>query len=300
MSRNIKTIYQEAVEVRDKYLQLTTADTNALSASRMSVMNMMTYVMSSLIYVFEDMLDVFLADASKVLDTRTNGTPKYYVFMAKQFSRGCTVTMNEDGTGIDVIDNGNPKLIQYASYETVNVSNGIVLKVCKDNSGAIVPLSQQELNEFTNYIKEILFVGASVVVRSVPADLLTPKIRIIYDETMVSADDALANIKEAIDNYAKGLTYDDYVYQSAIIDAIQGAFGILDVPNTLSDGTPGKIYCQKNNYATETGYDDPQEITGWYRPYSGYLTTTYNGQSTINTNNIELQSRKEYLDIKNQ
>lgn len=117
---------------------------------------------------------------------------------------------------------------------------------------------------------------------------------------MVSKDDALANIKDAIDNYAKNLAYDDYVYQSAIIDAIQGAFGILDVPNTLSDGTPGKIYCQKNNYASATGYDDPVEISGWYRPYSGYLTTVQAGQSTININNIELQSRKEYLDIKNQ
>ena len=46
MSRNIQTIYQEAVETRNKYLQLTTADTTRLSGSKMSVMNMFTYVMS--------------------------------------------------------------------------------------------------------------------------------------------------------------------------------------------------------------------------------------------------------------
>lgn len=300
MSRNIKTIYQSAVEVRDKYLQLTTAKTSNLSASRMSVMNMLTYVMASLIYVFENMHDVFLADATKVINNRTNGTPEYYVFMAKNFSRGCSVVVNDDGTGLDVISSGNPQLIPYASFETINISNGIVLKVCKDVDGNITPLSTEELSEFTSYIKQTEFVGASVVIRSVPADLLTPKMRVVYDETLVSSTEALANIKTAIDNYAKGLSYDDYVYQSAIVDAIQGAFGVLDVPSTLSDKTVSKILVQKNNYAAVGGYDEPTEITGWYRPYSGYLTTVSNGSTTINTTNIELQSRSEYLETKNQ
>lgn len=295
MSRNIKEIYRSAIEVRNKYLQLTPEKTDAMSASKMSVMNVLTYVMSSLIYAFENMLDVFLADATKVINQRTNGTPEYYVFMAKHFSRGCTVKVNDDGTGLDVISAGNKELIPYASYETVNVSNGIVLKVCKDVNGNITPLSADELSEVKAYIGKCEFVGASVAVRSVPADLLTLRMRIVYDDTQVSAEEALANIKESIDGYAKGLTYDDYVYQSAIIDAVQSAFGILDVPSTLSDGTQGKILVQKNNYAVAGGYDDPVEITGWYRPYSGYLTTMVNGATTINTDNIELQSRSEYL-----
>ncbi len=300
MSRNIKAIYEEGIETRNKYLQLATDKTTSLSASKMSVINMMTYVMSSLIYTFENMLDVFLADATTVLNKRTTGTPAYYVFMAKQFSIGCTVTVNDDGTGIDVIDGTNGKLIPYASYETVTTNSGIVLKVCKDDNGNIVPLSTSELTEFTSYLKQIQFVGAPIVVRSVPADLITPKMRVIYDETIVSDAVVLDNIKTAIDNYAKGLTYDDYVYQSAIVDAVQSAYGVLDVPSTLINGTQSAIYVQKCNYSTEDGYDGMTELTGWYRPYSGYLTTLKDGATTINTTNIELQSRKQYLETKNQ
>lgn len=299
MSRNIKTIYQSAVEVRNQYLQLATDKTNQLSASRMSVMNMLTYVMASLIYVFENMHDVFLADATKIINQRTNGTPQYYVFMAKNYSVNCQVKINKDGTGLDVISAGNPLLIPYASFETINISNGIVLKVCKDVNGEITPLTASELSAFTNYIKQVEFVGASVVIRSVPADILTLKMRVVYDESLVSKEEALANIKTSIDNYAKGLTYDDYVYQASIVDAIQAAFGVVDVPTTLSNGTRGQILVEKNNYSAVGGYDNPVEITGWYRPYSGYLTTIKNGSSTINLNNIELQSRSEYLMTKN-
>jgi hypothetical protein len=295
MSRNIQTIYQEAVETRNKYLQLTTADTTRLSGSKMSVMNMFTYVMSSLIYTFENMFDVFIADATKVLGLRTNGTPAYYVYMAKQYSPGCTVRVNEDGTGLEVISNGGNPIIPYASYETINIANGMVLKVCKDVNGAITPLTSQELSAFTNFINQIRFVGANVIVRSVPADLITPKIRVVYDDSIVSKEDALANIKEAIDNYSKSLSYDSYVYQSAIIDAIQGAFGVLDVPSNLSNGEKSKIFVQKHNYASASGYDNMVEITGWYRPYSGYLTTMSNGSSTISEDNIEIQSRSEYM-----
>ena len=106
--------------------------------------------------------------------------------------------VNEDATGLDVIDNGNAKLIPYASFETVTSNNGIVLKVCKDVDGAITPLTSSELSAFTDYIKKIRFVGAPVVIRSVPADLLTPKIRVVYNESLVSAEDALANIKEVV------------------------------------------------------------------------------------------------------
>jgi hypothetical protein len=72
------------------------------------------------------------------------------------------------------------------------------------------------------------------------------------------------------------------------------------VPSTLSDGTPGKFLIQKNDYSTPEGYSGQIEITGWYKPYSGYITTLLNGTTTINTNNIELQSRMEYLSSKNQ
>ncbi len=300
MSRNIRSIYQSAVEVRNRYLQLATDKTTSLSASKMSVMNMITYVTSSLIYTFENMFDVFLADATRVLNERTNGTPQYYVFMAKQFSIGCQVVLNENATGLDVISNGNSKLIPYASFETVTANNGIVLKVCKDLNGDITPLSSDELTAFENYIRQVLFVGAPVIIRSVPADLITLNIRVIYNESIVSQEEALANIKTAVDNYAKALAYDDYVYQSAIIDAIQNAYGILDVPATLSNGERSIIYAQKNNFSMPGGYSEKEEINGWYRPYSGYLTTLLNGQTTINTNNIELQSRKQYLETKNQ
>ena len=85
MGRTISEIYSQAKQTRDQYLQITDLDTNNLSGSKMSVMNVITYVMAVLIYTFENTLDLFQSHMVDTLSTKVNGTPVYYVNMAKKY-----------------------------------------------------------------------------------------------------------------------------------------------------------------------------------------------------------------------
>ena len=63
MSRTLTEIYNEAVDTRNKYLELT----ELTNDSKMSIINAFTWVTSAAIYSFETLLDVFMTDISTVL-----------------------------------------------------------------------------------------------------------------------------------------------------------------------------------------------------------------------------------------
>ena len=74
MSRTLTEIYNESVETRNKYLQVT----ELTNTSKMSIINAFTWVTSAAIYSFETLMDVFMIDIAKVFNSRINGTPEYY------------------------------------------------------------------------------------------------------------------------------------------------------------------------------------------------------------------------------
>ena len=70
MSRTIKEIYNEAVQERNRRLELT----EFASDSKLSVMNGILWTVAAVIYSFETLLDVFAVDISEAINNRINGT----------------------------------------------------------------------------------------------------------------------------------------------------------------------------------------------------------------------------------
>lgn len=305
MGRTISEIYSQAKQTRDQYLQITDLDTNNLSGSKMSVMNVITYVMAVLIYTFENTLDLFQSHMVDTLSNKVNGTPVYYVNMAKKYQPKGVLKVSDDGTNFGYEDPDGQTLIKHASFEPYTNGRGIILKVAKGDTPT--PLSDNEYVAFKNYIDQIKFVGARITIRSIPGDIIIPKMRVIYDDTSVSLDTAISNIQNAITNYANNLNYDGIIHESAIIDVVQNAVGIEDVPSTMheiKDGIrtkkliPSTIYVKQFNYLTGSYNNKPIELSSWIRPESGYILVEdqINGIkiNTFNSENIEFQSKTDY------
>ena len=58
MSKSLSQIYSEAIQTRNNYLQITELN-SGLTNSKMSILNLITYVMSVLIHSYHVMLDIF-------------------------------------------------------------------------------------------------------------------------------------------------------------------------------------------------------------------------------------------------
>ena len=82
--RSVSQIYSEIVTTRNNYLQLTELNSGRTN-SKLSMMNLITYVTAVCIHTYEAVLDVFQLKIAEILNGRINGTPDWYVMTAKKF-----------------------------------------------------------------------------------------------------------------------------------------------------------------------------------------------------------------------
>src|SRR5574344_76566 len=288
MSRSISQIYSEAVKNRNNYLQLTELNSGK-SNGKLSIMNLMTYVMATLIYTYESILDVFEVDVAALITKRINGTAQYYVEMAKKFQ----FDINKNTGDVLVFDTDTwtiryetpdltHRIITQAAWgkhfsDTASKNeDGILLKVCKENdddnsikNGTIYkPLTAAELSAFKSYIYQIKFLGAHIYPISIPGDrVFIKKCKIDYDDRYITEEQAFENVKAALIEYSKNLGYDDYVYYQSIIDTINSAEYITNIQS----GTV--ISISSYNYLT-SAYEAEQALTDRQKASSGYITFT--------------------------
>ena len=247
MSRSISQIYAEALATRNNYLQITELDSGRTS-SKMSIINLLTYVMAALIYTYETVLDYFEVNIAQLLATRINGTPEYYVAISKLFQfnsntgTGDQLIFDEETLKLRYANvNADNRIISQAAYDNYDPSDsteGIYLKVCCDNTSQeevsmgtlYTPLTNAQLTAFRSYINSIKFLGAKIYPISVPGDILTiESCEVIYNDLYITEDQAFDNVRKALIDYLGNLAYNGYVYYQAIIDAIQNAEYIVSV-----------------------------------------------------------------------
>lgn len=282
MARNISQIYAEAIATRNDYLQITELDSGR-TGSKMSILNLITYVMAVLIYSYETILDIFQINVATIISNRINGTAPYYATIAKLFQfnpisqTGDPMVFDEELYKIEYETvNEEHRIIAQASYENFNQGDAIILKVCKestdsndtDNGTLYTQLSDAELTAFKQYIANVKFCGATIYCTSNPGDIIyvhTSSVAPIYfDNTLVTEGQALQNIKTSLAEYAKSFEYDSYISYQKIIDVIQNTTGITDISSNV---TVGVLL-----YNDEKGvYNDEVTVTGRIRSGSGYL-----------------------------
>ncbi len=291
MSRSISQIYAEAVAMRNNYLQISPLNSGR-SESKLSVINILTYIMSALIYSYEVLLDVFQVQVAQLIAERASGTPSYYTKMAKYFQfNPSTLTMDEmeydENTFQPKFKNldENHQIIAKAAYEPYT-NTGIILKVCKNNSntsdtdggGIYTCLSSNELTAFKNYMDEIKFVGAKIYCRSVLGDILNINATITFDDLYIDEKQALENVKTALINYIKTLDFNGYVYYQSVIDAIQSAEHIVSVSGA-NGGDYAKVTLSEYDEVNQT-YKEADNVVERRTPASGYLTFVDETQSS--------------------
>lgn len=229
MSRTIKDIYNEAVTERNKRLELT----EFASDSKMSIMNGILWVVASVIYSFETLLDVFAVDISKTIDTRINGTPNYYAKALLQYQQGDELMVREDGLafGYAQVDESKRIITQVSYVESTddrNIDSKLILKVATGTKGNLEAIPAEELVPINAYIGKLKFAGTRVEVISTKGDVLVPRLTVFYDGAIPESEMYDA-IESRIKEYVMNINFDAAVYVSQLTDAIRRADHVTDV-----------------------------------------------------------------------
>ena len=289
MSKSLSQIYSEAIQTRNNYLQITELN-SGLTNSKMSILNLITYVMSVLIHSYHVILDIFEIEIANIISTRINGTAQWYVIMATKFqynnnTKNCDqLVFDEDTLKIkfNKLDTSH-QIIAKAAYVDNDTKDGIILKVCKNNINSdeknngvnYMQLNSDELTAFKYYLSQIKFIGANIQVLSIPGDIITVKnCVVVYNDRYITEEQAFNNIKNALIKYTTTLDYNAFIYSQKIIDTIMSLDYIENINNI-------DIYINKYNLSLRK-YDSAVKLTNIQHAYSGYIKfIDEKGESTI-------------------
>ena len=291
MSRTITEIYNEAVETRNKYLELT----ELTNDSKMSIINAFTWVTAAAIYSFETLLDVFTTDIAKTFTQRINGTSAYYANAMLKWQYGDDLIINDEGTAFHyATEDTTKRLITHVSYQEYYneefKDNILILKVASGEGRSLSQLSDEELIAARAYLNQIKFAGVKCNVVSRRGDVLVPRLTVYYDGA-ITKEELYDNIDTALIDFIVNMKFDSLVYSQKIIDAIQKVEHVTDVHIDHEASVEQGIFIAQYNDNNELG-----PLTKIERKC--YLASGYAKQSTQQDAESELPTFREAIVIK--
>lgn len=290
MSRTITEIYNEAVQTRNKYLELTELTNN----SKMSIINAFTWVTSAVIYSFEVMLDVFMTDIAQAFNARINGTPAYYANALLKWQYGDDLVVNDEGTSFQYdTEDSTKRIVTHVAYEEQYSSeykdDVLILKIATGENGALERLSDEQLLAARAYINQIKFAGVKCLVVSRKGDVLVPRLTVYYDGA-VSKDEMYDAIDKALISFITNLDFNACVYEQKVIDAISHVNHVTDV-QILSNGS-----VEQGIFIAQ--YDDNDTLGELQKiDRKSYLSSGYAKQSTGSGDEKELPTFRNAITI---
>lgn len=291
MSRTLTEIYNEAVETRNKYLELT----ELTNDSKMSIINAFTWVTAAAIYSFETLLDVFTTDIAKTFTQRINGTSAYYANAMLKWQYGDDLIINDEGTAFHyATEDTTKRLITHVSYQEYYneefKDNILILKVASGEGRSLSQLSDEELIAARAYLNQIKFAGVKCNVVSRRGDVLVPRVTVYYDGA-ITKEELYDNIDTALIDFIVNMKFDSLIYSQKIIDAIQKVEHVTDVHIDQEASVEQGIFITQYNDNNELG-----PLTKIERKC--YLASGYAKQSTQQDAESELPTFREAIVIK--
>lgn len=272
MARTLSEIYSFAKECRKQYLELTEWEND----SKMSILDAITWVQSSCIWAFENIIDVFKIDLAKDLQNRINGTPGYYANALLKYQSGDELEMNDEGTAFSypTIDETKRVITKVAYSESVQENfhdKLLVLKIATGNPGAYQQIDSDEMVAIRAYVNQIAFAGTSITIVSRKGDVLVPKFTVYYDGA-ITEEEVYTNIENSINQFIADLDFNGFIYTQKLIDAIQSAEHVLDV-HISTTGNQGLFVAQydDDNNLIEVNGEALQQVDRFFIPNSGYV-----------------------------
>ena len=272
MARTLSEIYSFAKECRKQYLELTEWEND----SKMSILDAITWVQSSCIWAFENIIDVFKIDLAKDLQNRINGTPGYYANALLKYQSGDELEMNDEGTAFSypTIDETKRIITKVAYSETVQDNfhdKLLLLKIATGNPGAYQKIDSDEMVAIRAYVNQIAFAGTSITVVSRKGDVLVPKFTVYYDGA-ITEEEVYTNIEDSINQFVANVDFNGFIYTQKLIDAIQSAEHVVDV-HISATGNQGLFVAQydDDNNLIEVNGETLQPVDRFFAPNSGYV-----------------------------
>jgi len=228
MARQLNTIIQEIISAKEAQPGL-----SALSSiSSTAIWRLWVYVVAVAIFTVEIMFDLLRDEIYAVVDAKTPGTLTWYRNQALNYRHGSHLVFDSNGWPSYPENDSSTMIISQCSVR--EVSNGLLIKIAK-KTNELVPLDNDELAGFSEYISLVKYAGTPIRIVNGGAVQLWISIEIQYDVLLLESDGrAIINgnypVIDAINAFFENLPFDGRLTKNALIDyIIKNANGVKDL-----------------------------------------------------------------------
>lgn len=192
-------------------------------------------IVASAIYVLESIFDVFREDVDAKIAGAVVASIPWYHKIALEFQYGDSLVFDAATQGFvyPTVDTSK-QLVKFASCR--DMGGGVYVLVSgADADGNPVALSSAVLTAFESYLRERKPAGVLLDVRSYNPDQVRLQLTVQYDPQVLTssgeliADPSVKPVEASVEAYLRGIVYGGVLNKTKLVDAVQGAQGVLDV-----------------------------------------------------------------------
>ena len=277
MARTIAEIYDEMIAEKANFgvldgLQPTVDTTQSLlsdltSTSKVAIWRLIFYIAAVAIWTHEKLFDSHKQEITDLIAAQRLGSLQWYVAQAKKYQHGDSLSWNDSTYRFEYIAlNSDKQIISQAA--AIEVGGKLVVKVAKNGTSGLVPLSSAEKTAFSEYMDKIKFAGTRVQVITEQADDLQLDMHVVYDPLVLSnTGESFENagsfpVEAAVKNFIQYLPFNAALVINELEVAIKQVEGVNDVIIKDAQARFGSIPFQ-DILATD------QEK---YQSFSGYMS----------------------------
>ena len=203
--------------------------------SAVSVESIWFSIVATAIYILETLFDAFKEDVDQKIAEAVVASIPWYHKISLEFQYGDELVFDENTQGFvyPVVD-VSKQIVKFAACRDLG---GLVYVLASkaDSSGQPSLLSEQELSAFTSYLRQRKPAGVLLQTNSFAADLVRVSVSVQYNPQVINAsgqlisDPSIYPVEDAINDYLAGIVYGGALNKTKLVDAIQGAAGVIDV-----------------------------------------------------------------------
>ena len=195
-------------------------------------------IVAAAIYVLETLFDAFKEDVDAKIAQAAVASIPWYHKISLEFQYGDALVFDEQTQQFvyPVVDESK-QIVKFAACR--DLGGMVYVLASKDNgSGSPAALSSAELSAFDAYLRERKPAGVLLQTDSFSPDLVRVVMAVQYDPQVITsegeliADPTVYPVEEAINSYLNGIVYGGSLNKTKLVDAVQGAAGVIDVSLT--------------------------------------------------------------------
>ena len=203
--------------------------------SKVSLESIWFSIVASAIWVLESIFDVFRGEVEERISSSVMASIPWYHQIALEFQYGDELVFDEE-TQQFVYPEIHPakQVVKFAAARDLG-GGVLVLASGADSEGKPVKLSNAVRTALESYLNQRKPAGVLLEVESHDPDEVFVYGKVQYDPQLLNADgELLADtsvrpVDDAIAAYLHGIVYGGVLNKTKLVDAIQGAVGVVDV-----------------------------------------------------------------------